>query len=435
MRKRLLYMIMTVAVLFCAMPVAGAEQELDMEDLVAQHVVLMDYDSGRILLEKSATEQTYPASTTKLMTALLAAEALDLSAVVTISETAADVELDSSNLGFKPGEQLTVEELLYALLVYSANDAANALAEAVSGDIPSFVALMNEKASEWGLSGTHFCNPHGYHDPNHYITAKDLAVLMRRVVQNQTVLKVLSTPVYEMPPTNLQPDKRTLINTNSMITTRREMGYLYEPVKAGKTGYTSDAGHCLAAYAEKDGKRLISVVLNSKMEDGKNESFEDTEQLLRYGFNTYSPQTVVKVSEIVESAPVKWSEAGQAALLSETTLSVMLSDAEMEKGVEKAVALTEELKAPLSKGDVVGTVEYRMDGVPLGTVSLTVAEDVPFSFMTMAGHVCRVVFTNPFFWIGVAALLVLWIVLRAMKRRRRRRTRFNRNNYRARRRY
>ena len=166
---------------------------------------------------------------------------------------------DGSNLGILSGEELTVEQLLYGLLVHSANDAANVLAEQVSGSIEAFVELMNTKAAELGMKDTHFVNTHGYHDDNHYTTARDMAKLALYAVQNETFQKIVSTATYDIPPTNKYTKVRNLSNNNALINPMKGQKYLYSPAKGIKTGHTSKAGHCLLSEAEKNDLHLSLI--------------------------------------------------------------------------------------------------------------------------------------------------------------------------------
>lgn len=411
--------------LFCCLfgQTAWAEETTE-PDIKAKHAVLMDASTGRILYSKDADSKAYPASTTKLMTAVLAAEALDSNTVLTASKTAVDIEQDGSNLGLLEGEQLTVEDLLYALLVHSANDAANVLAEAVSGDIASFVDLMNRRAGELGMSGTHFMNPHGYHDPEHYTTARDLAILTACAQDQPLVSQILSTPEYVLPPTNLHSEPQTLINTNSMITAKREYGYTWQPVKGGKTGHTSHAGYCFTAMGEQDGKKLISVVMGSVMEQGINYSFYDTKKVLEHGFTHFSLRPIVKVNEIVESVPVKWKAGGeQAALFADTTLNILLGREETADSLDKRITLLPNLRAPLKKGDKAGELEYYYNDVFLGRVNLVVAEDVSLDVFEMIFGTILFYLKKPVVWGILLAVFVASVIMKTIRRQQRRRRR------------
>lgn len=255
-------------------------------ELYSEIALLMDADTGAILYEKNIYEKTYPASTTKLMTGLLTVENCNLSEIVYTSYAAAtSVAFDDSNIGSKVGEEYTVEQALYALLVHSANEVAYALAEHVGGDLPSFVMMMNMRAEELGALNTHFNNASGLHDEHHYTTAYDLAMIGRACLNNATFVAFDSyAGYYFMPPTNKTSITRTLMPRNEMLKGGK---YYYEYCKGGKTGFTDEAGYTLVTFAEKNGVRLIAVTLRS----GKNQRFEDCTKLFEYGFANFTKHT------------------------------------------------------------------------------------------------------------------------------------------------
>lgn len=249
--------------------------------------ILVDADTGAILYEKNAHEKAYPASTTKMLTGLLTIENCNLSEVVTASYAAASsVTYEDANIGTKVGEQYTVEEALYALLLYSANEVAYMLAEHVGGSLASFTDMMNSRAKELGALNTHFSNASGLYDPNHYTTAYDLAMIGRGCLNNASFISFDSyADVYTLAPTNKTATSRTLYHRHKMLKGRT---YYYEYCKGGKTGFTDESQYTLVTFAEKDGVRLVCVVLKS----GDNQRFEDTKKLFNYGFSSFAPHTV-----------------------------------------------------------------------------------------------------------------------------------------------
>lgn len=255
-------------------------------ELYSEIALLMDADTGAILYEKNIYERTYPASTTKLLTGLLTVENCNLSEIVYTSYAAAtSVAIDDSNIGSKVGEEYTVEQALYALLVHSANEVAYALAEHVGGDLPSFVMMMNMRAEELGVLNTHFNNASGLHSEYHYTTAYDLAMIGRACLNNATFVSFDSyAGYYFMEPTNKTSVKRTLMPRNEMLKGGK---HYYEYCKGGKTGFTDEAGYTLVTFAEKNGVRLIAVTLRS----GKNERFTDCIALFNYGFANFTKHT------------------------------------------------------------------------------------------------------------------------------------------------
>ena len=404
-------------------------------EIKASAAILADRASGRVLYEKDADAKRYPASTTKIMTALLAIEALDPAKLAVASQTAVDIDRDGSNMGILAGEELTVEQLIYGLLVESANDAANVLAEEVSGSIPAFVAQMNARAADLGMNGTHFANPHGYHDDNHYTTARDLYVLADAAMAHELFRKAVSTPTYEIPATNRYKTVRTLSNNNSLINPMKGRKYLYSAATGIKTGHTSKAGNCLVASAEKDGSSFLCVVLDAPNENGTNYSFADPIALFQYGFTNFKTQTVSDMEEILATKEVKWAAGGKQAVLSaKEPLTALLPVSYDAARLEKTLAVSDELKAPVAEGETVGTITYVYDGTELGKIELISKTAVKKSYMRMIFgtlfHYLLSVWVMLPLGILVAVILVLrWIELRRQSRRRRQRKYANRRSY------
>jgi len=251
---------------------------LTADDLYAPACILMDAPSGEILFAHNADARMYPASTTKIMTMLLALQYSQLDAVVTVPDSAADIPPDSSRVPVYPGEQMRMIDLLYGLMIQSGNDAANAVAQLCGGTIESFVDWMNQRAQELGMTGTHFTNPHGYHDENHYSTARDLAVLARLGLTDPTFCEIVTCLRYTMPPTQKR-DALILQNSYEIFNSAEEA---YIPGAAGvKSGYTSHAGFCYVGAAQRDGRTLIAVILGVP---GRNRGWMDLRRLFEYGF-------------------------------------------------------------------------------------------------------------------------------------------------------
>ena len=251
-----------------------------------ESAILMDVDTGTILYSKNINERLYPASTTKIMTALLVVENCQMDEVVTFSDEAIDnTEWGSSRIGIKKGEQLTVEQCLYGLLLGSANEVAYALAEHVGGDLTTFVGMMNDKAAQLGCTNTHFVNASGLPDPDHYVSAYDLATIARAFFANETLCMISGTEKYVIPSTNLTAEERPQENHHKMIQGRK---YAYDGIIGGKTGYTNDARQTLVTCAQRDGMKLVCVV----MKDESPYQFTDTADLLDYGFASFEKKNI-----------------------------------------------------------------------------------------------------------------------------------------------
>ena len=247
----------------------------------AEAAILMEANTGTILYGKNIHQKSYPASTTKILTTLIAAETADMNDIVNFSNEAVfGIERGSSNMGMDVGETLTMEQCLYGILVYSANETANAVAEHIGGTIDNFVAMMNEKAAEIGCTESHFMNPHGLHDENHYTTPYDFALIAREFFNNEMLCKMSSTLYYVIEPTDTQPDLLELWSKNKLLPGK---SYAYDYLVGSKTGYTTDAHSTLVSCAEKDGMKLICVV----MKEDSPAQFADTVALFDYGFANF----------------------------------------------------------------------------------------------------------------------------------------------------
>lgn len=266
--------------------------------LVARSYILIERSSGDVLLQRNADLQLYPASTTKIMTALIALQVAgddfdNPEAVLEISERANDLPEGSSRVPFKTGEIVTFKDAMYGLLLKSGNEAANAIAEYISGDILTFVRQMNETAAMLGLTNTHFVNPHGLHDDIHQTTARELAHILDVAMNNDTFRQIVGTYTWDLSATPKPVDNpaRKIFNTNLHLNPDPDNNYTYLTSKGGKTGFTSQAGYVLAEMAEKDGVELIAVVMYS----GKYSHWRDTEWLFEYGFSLYDSITAEEI--------------------------------------------------------------------------------------------------------------------------------------------
>lgn len=253
----------------------------------AQSAIVVEANTGVILYSKNIHEKLYPASTTKILTSLIAAENSTLDEMVTFSHNAVfSIERGSSNMGIDAGESLPMEECFYGILVVSANEVANAVAEHIGGSMEEFAELMNQKALELGCEDSHFVNANGLHDDDHYTSAYDLSLIAREFFRNELLTKISGTPSHHFEATETQPDD-FILNTHNKLVTHE---YSYEGIIGGKTGYTNAARQTLVTCAERNGMKLICVVMK---EESPNQ-FTDTINLLNYGFNNFE---IVNVSE------------------------------------------------------------------------------------------------------------------------------------------
>ncbi len=256
-------------------------------EIVSENAILIDADTGEILYEKESHQRSFPASVTKIMTALLTIENCNLGDTVTFSyEAAHSYTMSDSNIGILTGEQLTVEQTLRAILMESANEACFGIGEYISGSTERFVELMNTRAKELGALDTHFANTNGLHDNNHYTTCYDLAMIGRACFDNSLFTSICSdTATYQIAPTNKYKSVRYLRNKHALLKNR---SYYYEYAVGGKTGYTEEAGYTLISFAKKNGVRLICVVMRSTADD----RYTDTTSLFEYGFNNFEKTAI-----------------------------------------------------------------------------------------------------------------------------------------------
>ncbi len=277
-------------------------------EIKAEGAVVIDASTGDVLYGKNERTRFYPASTTKLMTAMLVLERANLGDTVTFSKAATtNLESGAVSLNLTEGDKLTVEQCLYALLLKSANEVANGLAEHVAGSVAGFAQLMNQKAAALGCTGTNFVNPNGLNNNDHYTTPYDMALIGRAAFQNQTLCKVATTVSYQLPATK-KSGARTITMGHKMVYPNDSR--YYQGIIGGKTGYTSLAGNTLVTGAERNGTRLIAVVMKSK-----STHYEDTKALLDYGFEVMSQRGAVTAGSgnAVAAGPGAASGSGTAA--------------------------------------------------------------------------------------------------------------------------
>ncbi len=330
----------------------------------AQSAVLLEANTGTILYSKNIHQKSYPASTTKLMTCLIAAENAKLQETVNFSHNAVfSIESGSSNIGIDAGQSMSMEECLYGILVASANEVANGVAEHIAGDTDSFADMMNRRAAELGCSNTHFVNAHGLYDEEHYTTAYDLALIARAFFDNELLSKIGNTASYHFEATSTQPDDFIVRNKHKLITGE----IACEGIKGGKTGYTDEARQTLVTCAEKNGMKLICVVMVEESPD----QFNDTVKLFDYGFTNFA---VTNVSENETNYQINGITSFHGAhdvfgdsttLLSLNTNSYIILPKTLDFG-----DITSEISYDNLTDKEVARILYSYEGVSLGTASV-----------------------------------------------------------------
>ena len=318
--------------------------------------VVMDMKSGRVLYEKNAYSRRAIASTTKMMTAILALENASLDDKVTVSKRAASIW--GSTIGLRAGQVFTMKELLYGLMLNSGNDAAIAIAEHVGGSVENFLGMMNAKAFEVGARNTQFKSPHGLDMDGHYSTAYDLALIARYALNNRTFSEIVSTKAASI-------SSGGLYNTNEMLDS-------YPGADGVKTGYTGKAGRCLVTSATRGNWRIISVVLNSPTTYARAQA---SSRMLDYAFNNFRLHRLQAGSGQAASLKVVKGIKKDVGLIAADDMEYPLKDSEIAR-VRKEVILPKSVDAPVYAGIEVGTVRYFLDGEPIGELPIKTAEDV-----------------------------------------------------------
>ena len=402
---------------------------LDEMDVNAKAAILADPNTSEILYEKNAHEKMYPASITKVMTCLLILEAVDrgelsLEQVVTAgSGLHTGIGANASTADIKAGEQIRIIDLLYAALIPSANEACNVMAEAVSGDVASFVELMNQRAAELGMTDTHFANTHGYHDDNHYTTAYDIFLMCQEAMKHETFRTIVSSKNYELPATNLHEEPRTVHSTNALISNWNVTGYLYSYATGIKTGSTPEAGLCLAASATREDRSLISVVMGCEREPGTSGSkgrtdFSETIRLFDWGFKNFSTQTILDSTkrDIPEIEVTLGKGTNYVTLEPQGEITALLpNDISAEDFTYTYTRNADSVEAPVEKGQILGTITVSFNDKEYGSLPLVASIGVEVD--PLMYYVDRIQKFFSQLWVKIILVILLVVILFFIVRR------------------
>ena len=418
-----------------------APEEPAVFSVEAKAALLIDPDTEEILYEQNIHEKLYPASVTKIMTCLLVLEALDNGklkpdTVLTASESAITaVPPDGSNVGIKVGEELTVEELLYCIMLASANEGCNMLAEAIDGSVSAFVERMNQKARDLGCENTNFCNTNGLPDVNHYTTAWDLYLITKEARTYERFMPLTDTIYHQVPASNMA-EPRDLYTTNYLISSYKTNYYIYQGAHGIKTGSTSAAGHCLVSSASRDDRNLLTVVLGAeriKIDDlTLTKSFTETAKLFDLGFDGFNRTVLLAADELVGEVGVELSQQQNTVKVHPAQEIERLLPVEMDpvKDIDRVIAYTAEVvDAPVEKGTVLGQITLRSGDTVYGTVDLLADEDVSVSRLLVFRRDLLDFLHKPTLWIVLGAsgaLIIFLVILRAVLKSRRKQ--YNRRN-------
>lgn len=440
MKKIKIFPILILVCLLCT--ALSPALALDDPQVESNCVVLADADTGHIYFSKNMDIKAYPASLTKIMTALIAIETIergDASLYDEVTTTAACLEgmvAEGSTAGIVEGEIMTLENLLYCALVESANEACNVIAVHIGGSVSNFLSMMNRRAEELGCTGTHFTNTHGLPDDDHYTTARDMYLITMEAVHSDLFMEICNTVKYTVPATNMSP-LRELSNTNGLINPDSPYyrGYYYEYARGVKTGHTTAAGYCLVSTADKDDIHLLSVVMGGLgyvNADGSNTytNFKDSQTIYNWIFNNFTLQSVISSADLVAEVPVAMGADGESVTLRpKNVITVLLPNDEDVADFTRELTIFSqrdgvELTAPISAGQVLGEITVSKDGVVYGTTPLVASTSVELSKLeymkSQIGTALDLVWVKIVFWILIivlAAYVLLVIRYRVLHKR------------------
>ena len=343
--------------------VFGATNDSNEPNLISRAAILIDNKSDKILYSKNMNEKMFPASTTKIVTAIIVLEHCSLNETVTASYDAiSSIPNGYVTANIDGGEELTVEELLELLLVHSANDAANVLAEYVGGSIDSFVSMMNTKVNELGLNNTHFTNTYGLQNENHYTSAYDLSIIMKYCLKNDTFRKIAGSASCSIPATN-KSEARSYSSTNELIIPDNSNYYSF--VTVGKTGFTTEAGECLVSCAYKNNMELICVVLGGSTVNNISTRFSESKTLYEYGFNNFSIKNISNTGDIITEVDVNNAtyDTKSLNLAFSSSINVLVNNSDKNTNYTPEIKLNSDISAPITQGDILGKAIYSIDGI------------------------------------------------------------------------
>lgn len=405
----------------CPSAMAAEDKELPSIDIQAKAALLLDQNTGKIVYAKNEHEELYPASLIKIMTALLVLRAVDegkltMDQSITASESAFEtLHDDGSSAGIKAGEILTVRQLLQCLLIVSANEAGTILAEAVSGSVSAFVEEMNAEAQALGCENTHFVNPTGLHDPQHYTSAWDLSLIATEALKYPDFLTICDSIKEIIPATNLSPE-RVLRTTNYLLDTWRALGYRYRNAHGIKTGSTSDAGYCLVSSAEKGELRFLSVVMGCERvvdASGKADvkSFSETKRLFEWGFENFSYKTVQSVNDMLASIPVTLSQETNSVVLHPAEdVVVLLPNALSADDLKRVIRFERQsVEAPVQAGEVLAEAVLSYGDTEYAAIPLVALNDIDASRSLVLLAQAKAVLAKPI--VKIAVILVVGLLL------------------------
>lgn len=383
-----------IILLFCLMIIGIQSISFaDEPNLNSEAAILVEVSTGRIIYEKNSTKQMFPASTTKVLTAILVIENCELDEIVTVRESAlSNIPSGYVTCNLQVGEQLTVKDLLYALMIPSANDAAYVLAEYVAGSVEDFSVMMNNKARDLGCKTTHFVNPNGIHEDSHYSTAYDLYLIADYAMKNEFFRNLVAATEYTLPATEKYPSEDRILKTTNELLNENSRKYYYKNAIGIKTGYTSKAGNCLIGGASRDGLEFIAVVLNGgTTNEGLNSRYVDSKKLFEYAYDNFTLTKIIEKGSVVQTLEIEngTKETKHLDLVIDETITVVNNKSIDMNSVIPEINLKETLEAPIAAGETIGTIKYKVDDIEYSAKLLakTNVEKVDYSIYLILASV------------------------------------------------
>ena len=414
MLKRIFSIIFSVILIFTFIfpSITASAFEVTGIEISAKSGMLVSLDTGEVLYENNIDDKVYPASITKIMTGILMLESDKYSpdAKIAMTKEALDLVLGTGSVvsNLKEGEEITQRDLLHYVLMASSGDTTYLAAAYYGGSVEAFVSLMNEKATELGLSGTHYSNPVGLHDDENYTTVRDIYTLTKYALKNEEFKEITSTPRYTVAATNMS-DERTLTTTNYLQNTTTN--YYYQYAKGVKTGFTDEAGRCLVSTASYNGYNYMCVLMGCPAKS--NRHFADSKALYRWAFNNFSYKEIAKSQEPVCEIPLNLSlDTDYASLyFKEPFVSILPNEADESTIVVKHTLVGESVNAPIKKGDILGKAEIIYAEKTIGTVDLVAGEDIDSSWILVFWEGVKAFFSSVYmkvFLLIIGAIIVLF---------------------------
>lgn len=420
MKKCSIFIVIALIISMLSVLPASAVSFTPDKEIYSEAAYLINLDTGIVIYEKNAEQQEYPASLTKIMTAILTLENVpDIDNTMVTAPSYVFDELyqsGASTADFRPYETAPVKDLLYGMILQSACEAANILADYVGGgSMPKFIEMMNAKAQALGATSTHFVNPHGLFDANQYTTAKDMAIITQYAMSLSKFNEIANTTSYTIGTTNKHTETRTVSHTNLMLDKIKGGEYYYQYAKGIKTGTLDESGRCLVSTASKDGYNYLLVTLNAPVKDaeGNNKfyNFVDAITLYDWAFKFFQLTSILTTDEEIAEVPVKFSDSKDYVLVQPSADFSTLWPSTLDmSSVQRVITLEDEVVAPVVKGAKLGTMELKLSGETLTTVDLIAQNDVGRSAMEYNLSIAKE-FTSSIWFKTAVAVIILLIVL------------------------